>query len=442
MRGWKLVLALVVAVGVAACSADGPLSGGRVSTVTMRFLTPATVKSLIVEVTGPGIDPAVVMNIAVGADTVATGSLTLPSGSARRFVVTAVDTAGVQTHRADTTLTLQPGANPNLAMRLEPLPSTLGIAVTFGGVRLVVPDTSMRVLTVDDSTTIVAYAIRANDDTVPNDSLVWGSTNPAIATVNAGVVHVHRAGGAGITLHYRGAAAGIRVSAIANEVFRSCRALRDATPGLTSGVYTLSPDGTSASATQAYCDQVTDGGGWTRVLGFRITDNTPSSVVTYEGNEAFSAAASEQGAMHPATLGAYMSGAGASEIRFLCEKASVGRRLHIKTSNPAVIAYLTGASDEMPLAQGTFDRLGDDTSLIGQQPTRWGRDDSNSLFAGRWGHTAQHGWGLGSAETRLIDHTMFIGAEAVWAPGGASEWVRCDDLLPSGFSGFWHIYVR
>jgi len=211
MRGWKLVLALVVAVGMAACSADGPLGGGRVSTVTMRFLTPATVKSLIVEVTGPGIDPAVVMNIEVGADTVATGSLTLPSGSARRFVVTAVDTAGVQTHRADTTITLQAGANPSLAMRLEPLPSTLGITVTFGGIRMLVTDTSTIALGVGASATTLALALRASGDTVPPDSLSWGTSNPAIATVIGGVVTGVRTGEAVVSVSYQGAVALRRV---------------------------------------------------------------------------------------------------------------------------------------------------------------------------------------------------------------------------------------
>ena len=193
--------------------ADGPLSGGRVSTVTMRFLTPATVQSLIVEVTGPGIDPAVVLNIPVGTGNVATGSLTLPAGSARRFVVRAVDTAGVHTHRADTTVTLQPGANPNLAMRLTPLASSLGITVTFGGVQLVVPDTSTRIVRLGTSAPIVAYAIRANGDTVPADSLTWGSSNPAVAAATSGgSVAGVRTGVANVAVSYRGASARIPVN--------------------------------------------------------------------------------------------------------------------------------------------------------------------------------------------------------------------------------------
>jgi len=271
MRGWRLVLALVVAVGVVACSADGPLGGGRVSTVTMRFLTPATVQSLIVEVTGPGITPAVVLNIPVGTDTVATGSLTLPSGSERRFVVTAVDTAGVQTHRADTTITLQPGANPSLAMRLEPLPSSLGITVTFGGVRLIVPDTSTRVLTVGDTTTIVAYAIRANGDTVPADSLTWGSSNPAIATVSGGRVSSARGGTAEVSVSYLGAAGRLTISV--GGALQSLCATGDLPSSLQSGLVNFYP----------FCGTLQDLGG---------TANTPTNTGVVLGHDRYGRAGS------------------------------------------------------------------------------------------------------------------------------------------------------
>jgi hypothetical protein len=208
---------LVCCVGVmmvahSGCTADGPVAEGRPSTVTMQFLAPATVRSLVVEVTGPGIVPTVVVNIPVGEDTIATETLTLPAGSARRFVVTAFDTAGVQTHRADTTVTLQPGGNPNLAMRLEPLPSSLGITVTFGGVRLIVTDTSARVLAVGDTAFIQAFAIRANGDTLSANSLTWGSGNPAIAVVSGGRVEAVRGGETLVGVSVAGATSSVRVA--------------------------------------------------------------------------------------------------------------------------------------------------------------------------------------------------------------------------------------
>lgn len=200
--------ALLLVLG--AC-VEAPITGAEQATVTMRFLTPATVRTLIVEVTGPGIDPPVVVNFAVGADTTATGTLTLPAGSARRFLVRAVDTAGVETHRVDTTLTLQAGANPGIALRLVPLPSTIGITVTFGGARLTVSDTSLRRMRVGDTLRIVATGTTASGGSATAGQLVWGAENPAIATVAGGLISAVRKGSTFVSVAYLGAAARVRV---------------------------------------------------------------------------------------------------------------------------------------------------------------------------------------------------------------------------------------
>lgn len=216
MRARRILrrLALPLAGVLAACTTDGPTTGRESAAIAMRFLTPATVRTLVVEVTGPGIDSAVVLNLPVGADSVTTGSLLLPSGSARRFVVSAMDTADVVTHRADTTITLQPGTNPDLALRLEPLPGALGITVTFGGVRLTVSDSSLRVITVGDSASITASATRTDGTAIPTDSLTWASANPAVVGVVGGHLHGIRAGETHVTVSYRGAAARVGVQVL------------------------------------------------------------------------------------------------------------------------------------------------------------------------------------------------------------------------------------
>jgi len=304
MLGQRLsVLVAAIFAGLLACTADSPLVGGRVSTVTMRFLTPATVKSLVIEVTGPGIDPAAVMNIPVGTDTTASGSLTLPSGSARRFVVTAVDTAGAQTHRADTTITLQPGTNPNLTMRLTPLPSTLGITVTFGGVRLMVPDTSTRVLSVWDSTTIVASVAGVDGAAIPADSIRWATSNPSIVSVMDGQVQALREGEAQIGASFRGATARVTVRVVEPEVSGLRMTLVGPSgsgffitqvtgPALEADVWSLhpatgdstrvmvdAPGGQSVDVRVFAIDERTDPrqtlGGWSRVLGAAVSPQVP-----------------------------------------------------------------------------------------------------------------------------------------------------------------------
>jgi len=203
--------ALALSLGLIGCNNDGLLVSSGTTTVTMRFITPATVRSLVVEVSGPGIDPSVLANVPVTGDSIATQSLSLSSGSARRFVVSAVDTGGVTTHRADTTLTLQPDAHVGLSLWLEPLETTVGITVRFGGVRLTVTDTTTREIEVGDSLDIEAHATGPTGQPVSSDSLRWGSGNPAVVTVNQGKVIALRPGIALVNVSYRNASASVRL---------------------------------------------------------------------------------------------------------------------------------------------------------------------------------------------------------------------------------------
>ena len=53
----------------------------------------------------------------------------------------------------------------------------------------------------------------------------------------------------------------------------NCRDLKQKVPSAGSGVYWIDPDGRShGNAFQVYCDQQTDGGGWTLVWSYTFTD--------------------------------------------------------------------------------------------------------------------------------------------------------------------------
>lgn len=199
-----------IAFGIMSCSSDGPSAHKVPATVPVNFLTPATIRAVIIEVTGPGINPPIVANFAVGNDSIAAGTLTIPAGTGRRIVVTAMDTAGIVTHRADTTVTLVPGSNPNIKLWLEPLVGNFGITIAFGGTTLIVPDTSTRRVFVGDITTINAFAVRANGDTIPANALMWASNNLAVATMQANRATFHRAGEAIITVSHQGIAVAIK----------------------------------------------------------------------------------------------------------------------------------------------------------------------------------------------------------------------------------------
>ena len=65
----------------------------------------------------------------------------------------------------------------------------------------------------------------------------------------------------------------------------NCKDLKNKRPSVASGVYWIDPDGGyHGNAFEAYCDQQTDGGGWTLVWSYTFTDyknfNTGSNAIT------------------------------------------------------------------------------------------------------------------------------------------------------------------
>jgi hypothetical protein len=76
---------------------------------------------------------------------------------------------------------------------------------------------------------------------------------------------------------------------------RDCQAIKDASPFLGSGVYTIDPDGSGTGAPfQVYCDMVSDGGGWTLVLKgdgndarFEYNQTTWTTTTTTNANYTF-----------------------------------------------------------------------------------------------------------------------------------------------------------
>lgn len=209
MRKFSVTLAGVIAL--AAGCADAPTSVSNEGRVEMRFLTPATVRTVVVTVAGPGITPALVRNIPIGTDSTARDTLTLPAGSSRAFRVQAFDSLAVETHRADTVLTVQAGANTLLALRLVPLSSQLGITITFGGFTLTIADTSLRQLEVGDTAQLDATLRAPNGTSMSADSLVLASTNPGVLRVEGRTAIAVRAGDARLVASISGAAAGVGV---------------------------------------------------------------------------------------------------------------------------------------------------------------------------------------------------------------------------------------
>lgn len=257
------VLALAV---LAACAGDGPAGGtGAAATLVVNFLTPATTRTVVVTVSGPGITPDVIVNAPVGADSTSRVTLELPAGSGRRIVVSAMDTTGVTTHRADTTVRLVAGSNPPIALRMAPLASSLGLTVSFSGARVSVSDTSARALTPGDTLRIIATGQTASGTAIAASDLTWGTSNPAVAAVAGGLVTAGRPGTAVIGVSYLGASIRIQVTVTTVPAFASIATGRAHTCALT-------------DAGVAYCWGLNDNG----QLGDQSTTNRaiPTKVST------------------------------------------------------------------------------------------------------------------------------------------------------------------
>ncbi|MGD0484679.1 MAG: Ig-like domain-containing protein [Gemmatimonadales bacterium] len=193
---------------VAGCGDRGALNPGRTSTAEVQFnvSAPLYVMTLAITVTGPGIDTPLVFNFPIDNGT-ATGVMALPAGSQRRIVALAFDSLGVNTHRADTTVTVVGGTTPSVSIILWPIIGDLPVVITTGvySVTITRGDTT---LSQGDSLQYQAVVRDPSAALVPGAATVWASTNPSVVSVdNSGLAYALVPGSARIVASYRGAAA-------------------------------------------------------------------------------------------------------------------------------------------------------------------------------------------------------------------------------------------
>ena len=97
----RLTAVAAAAVVVACEKSPTPPPPTQPAQLHLTALVSATsVTSIVVTVGAADISPSLVYNFPV-ANGVATGTLTVPTGSDRQFRISAFDAAGVETHRAD-----------------------------------------------------------------------------------------------------------------------------------------------------------------------------------------------------------------------------------------------------------------------------------------------------------------------------------------------------
>lgn len=207
MRNVLIVAGAFAALVLAACEPSNVTRPPEEGTLTVQVsLTSATITSLTLEVTGPGIAQPLMANLTVSGTT-ATGTLEVPSGADRRFVVKGYDAAGILIYQGEKTASVQSGQTLSVAVTLAALTSSATVTVTVGAVTVTLTP-GAPALAVGATSTYTATASE-NGTAVANPQILWASSIPSVASVNSsGVVTAHAAGSVRIAASFRGVAAG------------------------------------------------------------------------------------------------------------------------------------------------------------------------------------------------------------------------------------------
>jgi len=155
-----------------------------------------------VQVSATDIDPPLLYNLPV-TNGVASGTLSVPAGSARTLLVRAYDQSGIETHQGSTTIDVAPGTNPTVTMRLTPLNADQPITVTIGSVVVTVTPGADTLAV--GATAQLAATIRDEAGNPVTGTVAWATADPGIAIVGAGgLVTARRTGTVTIAATFAG----------------------------------------------------------------------------------------------------------------------------------------------------------------------------------------------------------------------------------------------
>ena len=235
--------ALVPVIFALGCS-DNPTAPPQVGDDSRMMLSASVVgtpiATLAVTITASDITTPIVTNLTVSSG-VATGTLKMPPGSARTITVRAYDNTGEVTHEGSKVVDAKPGnGNPAVSIPMVAKSGHVDITVQIGPVSIVLSPSPLN-LVVGQNGTITATITSSGGEAI-TDSPDWGTTNPAIATVNgSGVVTGVIPGTVSIVASYGGVAAIATVTVTSVPTF----SLTVARAGAGAGVVTSSPAGIS-----------------------------------------------------------------------------------------------------------------------------------------------------------------------------------------------------
>ncbi len=197
-------LAIASLGAVLACTdTASPKQTGTSATLSVSADVSGTgIATVVVDVTAADIPTMLVFDIPI-TNGVASGTFTIPAGSARTIVLRAYDAGGVETHTGTVTTNIQAGTNPSLSVVLTPLTGDLPITATLGNYVVTVTPSSPG-LSVNGTVQLTANIKDSNGNPVTG-VVTWATHDPGVATVNsAGLVTATGAGTTTISAVYQG----------------------------------------------------------------------------------------------------------------------------------------------------------------------------------------------------------------------------------------------
>jgi uncharacterized protein YjdB len=211
MRAVSTALLLWV-LTLAACDIEGTdpeIEDGisqEVSLTVQANISGTNIQAVTAEVTGLGIDVPITANFAI-SNGMASGKLTVPTGSERTFTVRAFDASAIETHRGSRTIPVEATDNATLQLDLASLVGTAPIEAMIGTHSITLTP-SADTLAVGVSKQYKVAVTDAFGEIVATPELVWASLNPVVAAVDAaGMVTAGHVGDTNIVVSYRGIAA-------------------------------------------------------------------------------------------------------------------------------------------------------------------------------------------------------------------------------------------
>jgi len=159
------------------------------------------VTSVVVKVTAPDIPDTLAFNLNIESGT-ASGTISVPTGANRTFIVSAYDAGAIPTYRGQTIINVQPGTNPTVTIVLLPLTGNQPIVVVLGSI-VVIISPPLDTLQAGDTVRLRATVMTGSGVTVV--PVQWATLNPGLATVDTGgLVTASSAGSVQIVAAYGG----------------------------------------------------------------------------------------------------------------------------------------------------------------------------------------------------------------------------------------------